>query len=218
MLETLEKAYQPYYQFQFNGDKQEVGAEILMRSCHDYTDNLIRVLTNKNGIHLLDLFAFKCALKFQGVFNISCSSNFSAKSISNDEVVKELCVLDYRASTKIELTESDMLSSEAVANLVFLNNVGFDISLDDYGSDRNGLNRIVALPLCEIKIDRYLVSQLPESKAIIAIGYTIKMAHKIGFIVVAEGVETQEQFDILARLECDRFQGYLLHKPEEFDC
>jgi len=212
----IKKEFSPFFQLQFDGSKKAVGAEILMRPKSGDVKEVINYLAKINLIHELDLLAFKYALKWSVENKINCSSNFSGITIKNKNVVDQICGLDPKALTKIELTESEMIDQIAVDNLHRLSRFGFKLSLDDYGSSNNSLNRVVSLPLTEIKLDRYLIDRLPEPKAVIAIGYTIRMARKMNIEVIAEGIETEHQFEILSELGCDRFQGYLFHKPQVF--
>lgn len=221
------KALSPYFQKQFNSKKEVVGAEILMRPQVGCITDVIKILEAQNQIHYLDLLAFSHALKFSEKHKIPCSSNFSGKSLSQKKVIDTIVIADLLTSIKIELTENRELSGNAVENIKFLSEFGFKISLDDYGSKYNCLNRFVTLPISEIKIDKYLIDCLNNScnsscplglksdyKTIEIIKSIINLAHKLDCLVVAEGVETQEQFEILVSLGCDRFQGFWLHKPE----
>jgi EAL domain-containing protein (putative c-di-GMP-specific phosphodiesterase class I) len=205
------KALTPYFQKQFNAQKEVVGAEILMRPQFGNIIDIVKILEMQNQIYHLDLLAFSYALKFQ---EINSSSNFSGKSLSNKKVIDSIILADPMVQVKIEITESKDLSTGAVKNIEFLSQFGFKISLDDYGTQFNSLNRLVTLPVSEIKIDKYLIDYLPKTKAIAIIKNTINLAHEINCMVVAEGIESKEQFDILVDLGCDRFQGFWLHKPE----
>lgn len=208
------KALSPYFQKQFNPQKEVVGIEILMRSQLGNIIDIVYILEKQNQIDHLDLLAFNYALEFRHKHNIPCSSNFSGKSLSKKKIVNTIIISDPMLLTKIELTENKDLSINAIENIQFLGELGFTISLDDYGNKFNSLNRLVTLPISEIKIDKYLIDRLPEKKAMIIIEHTINLAHKLDCLVVAEGIETQEQFEILSSLGCDRFQGFWLHKPE----
>lgn len=210
------KALTPYFQKQFNNQKQVVGAEILMRPQFGNIIDIVKILEAQNQIFHLDILAFNYALRFSEKYNIPCSSNFSGKSLRQKKVINALAIADPLVSVKLELTENRDLSDNAINNIIHLNGLGFQFSLDDYGSKFNGLNRLLTLPMSEIKIDQYLISKLNSCnhKAIAIIESTINLAHKINCLVVAEGVETQEQFNILVDLECDRFQGFWLHEPE----
>lgn len=120
----------------------------------------------------------------------------------------------------IELTESALMenSEEGFRLLHELERMGFTISLDDFGTGYSSLSYLHSLPIHCLKIDRSFMVPLPrcnETRAIVSA--IIAMAHSLGIIVVAEGVETEEQLAFLREQGCDRIQGYLYGKPMEAD-
>lgn len=209
------KDFSPYVQYLFDKDKNIVGAEVLMRPPFRInTEKVIKVLTNNDSIYLLDSLAFRYALKFQKGKNYIVSSNFSGKTLARKDVTNLVLRDGQNIKTKIEITEYDGLSKLALENIDKLFLSGFPISLDDYGSGYNSLNRIQKINLSEIKLDRFLVQSLPSKKATAGISAVVAMGHLIGCDVIAEGVESEKQFNWLVKLGCDKFQGYWLHKPE----
>lgn len=116
----------------------------------------------------------------------------------------------------IELTERTMyeISEETYDKLDHFRNIGMKISIDDFGTGYSSLSYLKKLPITSVKIDREFITGLPNNKVDIAlVKAIITLAHSLDFDVVAEGVETQEQFDFLDSCECNIAQGYLLHKP-----
>ena len=92
--------------------------------------------------------------------------------------------------------------------------LGVRVAIDDFGTGYSSLSYLKELPVDVLKIDRAFISDLTESDASIAIvAATIELAHGLGLIVVAEGVETDEQYECLERLGCDLIQGYVISKP-----
>jgi EAL domain-containing protein (putative c-di-GMP-specific phosphodiesterase class I) len=91
---------------------------------------------------------------------------------------------------------------------------GVRFSLDDFGSGYSSLSYLTALPLYQLKIDQSFVRRLPANSgdAVVA-GAIVSLGHSLGLSVIAEGVETQEQHDFLAKLGCDAFQGYHFGRP-----
>ena len=115
----------------------------------------------------------------------------------------------------IELTESVDIASDP-ANLDILhqiNAMGITISIDDFGTGFSSLSYLTSLPLDIIKLDQSFVRNLPSPKAAVVIETTVLMAHRLGKIVVAEGVETEEQRAFLEAVGCDIGQGYLFGRP-----
>ncbi len=115
-----------------------------------------------------------------------------------------------------EITESALVDDPERAKQVlsFMRNRGASIYIDDFGTGYSSLNYLVSLPVHFLKIDRAFVTQMKarkEARAVVA--SVISMAHNLGLLVVAEGVETQEEADTLNALGCDQGQGYFFHKP-----
>ncbi len=210
------KGLQPYFQQQFDRNKETISAEILMRSPLGCISDVVKILEGQNQIHHLDLLAFSHALKWSKTYGLPCSSNFSARSLSRRKVVEQIIISDPLCQIKLELTENRDLSAIAINNLKYLKNYGFKISLDDYGSQYNGLNRFVKIGFNEIKIDRYLIHRIGEQIARAAIKSTVFLGNNTGCTVVAEGVETSEQFESLKELGIEVFQGFFYSEPKAF--
>lgn len=115
-----------------------------------------------------------------------------------------------------EVTESMMLNDpeQAIKHLQALRDLGVTLSIDDFGTGYSSMAYLKRLPVNKIKLDRSFIQQIASDprEADLCAGI-IALAHKLGLGVVAEGVETQEQQQILTGMECDVFQGYLFSKP-----
>ena len=119
-------------------------------------------------------------------------------------------------SLELEITESAVMSNHEHAEKVLneLKGLGFHLTMDDFGTGYSSLAYLKRFPFDSVKIDRSFVSGIPESKDDSAIVEAIvAMAHSLQLKVVAEGVETKEQFDFLRTLGCDQIQGYYFSKP-----
>jgi EAL domain-containing protein (putative c-di-GMP-specific phosphodiesterase class I) len=126
------------------------------------------------------------------------------------------------AKLVLEVTESVMLDVPgAVAKMDALKKLGLIFSMDDFGTGYSSLASLTKLPLSELKIDQSFVNQLGDDAAVgVIVQATIAMGQALGLEVVAEGVETRAQRDILVQKGCRRFQGYLFSRPvpvEEFE-
>jgi EAL domain-containing protein (putative c-di-GMP-specific phosphodiesterase class I) len=96
--------------------------------------------------------------------------------------------------------------------------MGYKLSIDDFGTGYSSLAYLKKMPLTELKIDKSFVSDVmvSENDAVI-VKATINLAHNLGLQVTAEGVESVQIMDLLARYECDLAQGYYFSKPIALD-
>ncbi len=117
---------------------------------------------------------------------------------------------------EIEITEGAMMLDVAAAIRTTgqLKEVGVRISLDDFGTGYSSLAYLSRFPIDVVKIDQSFVRDITSNPINAAIAQaTIAMSHKLGKIVLAEGVETEEQMQYLRRNDCDEMQGYFFSKP-----
>ena len=107
---------------------------------------------------------------------------------------------------------------EAARNLMALKELGVHLSLDDFGTGYSSLAQLKRFPFDFVKIDRSFISAVdtnPEDAAIAAA--IVAMAHSLHLRVVAEGVETLGQLDVMRSLHCDEIQGYYFSRPVAAD-
>jgi diguanylate cyclase (GGDEF)-like protein/PAS domain S-box-containing protein len=121
---------------------------------------------------------------------------------------------------ELEITESLLLKGvkETSANLFELRKLGVGVAIDDFGTGYSSLSYLHKLPITTLKIDQSFVHEIGAPSARGAedapiIRTIIALAHNLGMAVVAEGVETEEQRQLLLRLGCEGLQGFLLHAP-----
>jgi diguanylate cyclase (GGDEF)-like protein/PAS domain S-box-containing protein len=117
---------------------------------------------------------------------------------------------------ELEITESLLLDGvrESSANLLQLRALGVGVAIDDFGTGYSSLSYLHKLPITKLKIDQSFVREIDAARDDAPIVRTIiSLAHNLGMSVVAEGVETEAQRQILLRLGCEGLQGYLLHRP-----
>ena len=120
----------------------------------------------------------------------------------------------------IEVTETAALRNQRLAIEVLsgLRDLGVGVALDDFGTGQSSLEHVRALPADSLKIDRSFVSDLPANKQNAAIAASlVGLAHSLGWKVVAEGIETEPQCELLRELGCDVAQGYFFSRPVEAD-
>ncbi|MDT7801880.1 MAG: hypothetical protein QOI78_5313 [Actinomycetota bacterium] len=116
----------------------------------------------------------------------------------------------------LEVTESALMRDQEAAGevLAALRSLGVLLAIDDFGTGYSSLAQLRRLTLDTLKIDRSFITGIAESRDAEAIVTSIiAMAHAVDLIVIAEGVETAEQLDLLRKLDCDQAQGYHLGRP-----
>ena len=157
----------------------------------------------------------------QGLSPITIAVNLSARQLRDpsfvDIVKNALKEHDLPPSAlEIEITESMIMSDapNVVAALEELHDFGIHISMDDFGTGYSSLSYLKRFPIDTIKIDRSFVSDIDTSADDAEIIHTIiNMGQTLNRKIIAEGVETQPQLDILKTYNCDEIQGYLFSKP-----
>ena len=170
---------------------------------------------------MLQAFRFLDKLKKRGYETISVSINVSAiQLLRNDfasslfEMIDEMQVNP--ESISLEITESVFTSNYEEVNRVLgeLMKAGIHIAIDDFGTGYSSLSRERDLNVNCLKIDRSFISRLMYLKPEDAItGDIVSIAHKLGHLVVAEGVEHEKQREYLSEYGCDNIQGYLISRP-----
>ncbi|WP_394808301.1 EAL domain-containing protein [Nitrosomonas sp.] len=99
-----------------------------------------------------------------------------------------------------------------------LKNLGVLLAIDDFGTGYSSFASLKHLKVDCLKIDKYFVNDmLVDNQALTLISSMIEMGHKLGYGIIAEGVEKPEQLDILRSLGCEKVQGYLFSKPVNVD-
>ena len=160
-----------------------------------------------------------------GLVPLPVAVNLSAKQFQRSDldaiVRRTLQASDTPAELiELEITESSLVEkpAEAVRMLRSLRAMGVKISVDDFGTGYSSLSYLTRLPLSALKIDRSFVRDAQTSgEAASIVRAVIDMAHNLGFTVVAEGVETEEQVAFLRRHGCDLGQGFLFARPMPAD-
>jgi predicted signal transduction protein with EAL and GGDEF domain len=117
---------------------------------------------------------------------------------------------------ELEITETGLMKDSGSGNLTLrrLNDMGIEISIDDFGTGYSSLAYLTNMPISELKIDRSFVRELgraPKSSDIVTA--IVALARSLGLRVVAEGVETLQQMEVLHRLGCRLMQGFLFSRP-----
>ncbi|WP_444997270.1 EAL domain-containing protein [Aliikangiella sp. IMCC44359] len=152
--------------------------------------------------------------------------NISASTLQNDNLYKQTKqLLSYYEipahCLEIEITESVLLNHTEIASQVLneLKAMGVDIAMDDFGTGYSSLSYLLEFPaFSTLKIDRSFTMKLEtDERARSVMGVILELAHALNMRVVAEGIETQGQFQLLKQKNCDLYQGYLFSKPLPID-
>lgn len=152
---------------------------------------------------------------------LSISVNLSGRQFGHSNLLEQITqILDSTGldphSLKLEITESIVMENveSTAGTLEKLRDLGVELSIDDFGTGYSSLSYLHRLPIDTLKIDRSFVSRVGENNENKEIVRTIIMlAQNLGMGVIAEGVETREQLDVLRELGCQSIQGFLMSKP-----
>jgi EAL domain-containing protein (putative c-di-GMP-specific phosphodiesterase class I) len=146
--------------------------------------------------------------------------NLSARQMQDATIVSQVRDATRRCGQicgiDLEITESMLIENvgSAASKLREMRSLGVEISLDDFGTGYSSLAVLQTLPISSIKIDRSFVTGMTEDVAKTSmISAIIALARSLGFKTIAEGVETEEQANLLRLLRCDQMQGYLFSHP-----
>lgn len=231
MEEALENGqFQVYYQPKHDVNTAEIiGVEALARWVHPsygfMSPGEFIPLFERNGfISQLDRYIWNSVCRDmkkwqeQGMPVVPVSVNASRRDILQDRFLETIRtpILKYGLDAElfhIEITETIyMEDAEILAPIIGqLQNWGIKIELDDFGSGFSSLGILSKLPLDVIKLDISLIRNLDTHPLIVE--SIIRLMHTLGYRVLAEGVETDEQLDKLRRMECDWVQGYYYSRP-----
>ena len=163
----------------------------------------------------------QCALWRGEGLPINVSINLSARDVMDDTLPDRVaallqvhgCAAQWIA---LEITESAILDDpgHAVENLKRLSALGCKLSIDDYGTGYSSLAYLRRLPLDELKIDKsFVMGMVRDASDNVIVRSTIDLAHNMGLVVVAEGVEDEATLERLRTLGCDMVQGFFLSRP-----
>jgi EAL domain-containing protein (putative c-di-GMP-specific phosphodiesterase class I) len=147
--------------------------------------------------------------------------NLSARQFQSRDLIEQVrTILDETGMParclELEITESVLMeqAERSIATLDALKALGVRLAIDDFGTGYSSLAYLKRFPLNKLKIDQSFVRGLADDADEREIATTIvAMAHNLRLTVLAEGVETQRQLDILNELGCDAYQGYLFSPP-----
>ncbi len=222
-----------YYQPQYYSEKKELrGVEALIRwqlANGEYVSpGEFIPMAEKNGCivnigtwvikhALADYTVWKNEYGYDGIISINISAIQLREKNFKDTLLHYVEINNLTPEhIEIEITESVLIEDfeSTISILEELRNRGFKVSLDDFGTGYSSLSYLRDIPIDTLKIDKSFVDTilLDDSTSIIT-DAVITMVKKLGLETIAEGVETEEQFEYLKNMHCDNIQGFLLGKP-----
>ena len=222
-LNQLELHYQPV----INADGSAFGVEGLVRWRHPVRGlispgEFVPIAERSGLIDALGAWVFRRAcLDAEALHGLRVSINVSGQQLKNAGFVPQLRrILDetgcHPSRLVIEITETAAMSAtpEIIGRIEELRSMGLRVALDDFGTGHCGFNYLKTLPIDSIKIDRsYIQTLASDHIARIFVSAVAEIGRVRELTVLAEGVETAEEFQLAKAAGCTRFQGYLFARP-----
>ncbi|MFL6245750.1 MAG: EAL domain-containing protein [Thermoanaerobaculia bacterium] len=231
--DELELYYQPKIDL---ATGHVVHAEALVRWNHPRhgvmrPDEFIPLAEQSGKIGLITKWAIRkaiaqCAAWRRDGIDLTVAVNLSALDLFDSELPTFISGLLSDAELPpakivLEITESAVMKDAAYAQRILtdLKRRGLCLAIDDFGTGYSSLAHLKRLPVDELKIDKSFVLNLSETANddMVIVRSTIELAHNMGLVVIAEGVESAEAWRILKRLGCDMAQGYYMSRPLRVD-
>lgn len=220
-----------YYQPKIDVITEKViGAEALVRwqrtdGSMISPENFIPIYEKNGQIQKLDAYIFGQVCRLQKRILdeskklLSVSVNLSRSSILCEEIVEQYTKIVRENDIPItcvplEITESASVYGQKVVKVAArLLQSGFKLHIDDFGSGYSSMESLSRLPFSVLKIDKSLIDHICETRVEILVNHIIKLSKDLNMRVLAEGVETKEQLDILRKIKCDEIQGFYYARP-----
>lgn len=232
MEESLKhKDFIVYYQPKYNVSKNKIiGLEALIRWIHPkrgilLPDSFIGIFEKNNFILKIDMFVLEEVCKTinrwkkNGINIVPISVNLSRVDLNNNNLISDIQKITRKYNVEPKYIEFEFTESIIFDNMnKFLNiietlhQIGYVVSIDDFGAGHSSLNILKKLPVDTLKIDKEFLNE-DSQKGKIIIANTIVLAKNLNMKVLMEGVETKKQVSFLKKINCDYAQGYYYNKP-----
>lgn len=235
LLANQENQFELFYQLQYDQNGEVLGAEALIRWNHPEKGIISPLefipIAERTGLILpIGLWVIQTACKQLALWqknpitaHWTLAVNISVKQFIQEEFVRQTKEAIEKSGAKanrlkLELTESILVDNISIVaqKMELLQKLGIQISLDDFGTGYSSLQYLRNLPLDQVKIDKSFIRDMLSSekdkaiiKSILLIGEAFDLE------VVAEGVESKEDYELLKQLGCKIFQGYYFARPEK---
>ncbi|HBF3155477.1 TPA: EAL domain-containing protein, partial [Clostridioides difficile] len=192
-----------------------------------YPGDFIPIFEKNGFIRKIDMYILEQACKEirslfdKGISPLPISVNFSRVDFFKKDFIENIVNICDRykipySLIEIEITESSMFGdTDTLFNVSRnLQDIGFIVAMDDFGSGYSSVNMLKNIPLNVIKLDRgFFVDDKDVDKSQIVIKSIVSLIKQLGIRVVAEGIETRSQIEMLKKANCDIVQGYYFSKP-----
>ena len=225
-----ERQFMMYLQPKYSITRNEViGAEALIRWRHPqrgmiYPDQFIPIIEENGFIKKVDYYIWEEACRFikkckeEGIDFCPVSVNVSRVHLRDDECMQVLAGLIEKYGIPKELLELEITETaddqQVSLKALQLKEEGFTLLMDDFGSGYSSLNILLETPFDQIKLDRkFIENMMVSNKGKLILEQVVSMADKLELGLLAEGVETREQTEVLRSIGCDQVQGYYYARP-----
>ncbi|MGR5254474.1 putative bifunctional diguanylate cyclase/phosphodiesterase [Vibrio astriarenae] len=228
--EEFSLTYQPYYD---RTGKHIVGVEALLRWDNDKLgsvspEEFIPIAEQIGLFGSIDRWVIKNAFhnfsEIQSAFShdVHLSINLSSAELDSTNLAHfiEDCLSVYDVNPRMidfEITETFAGQSQGFPLLHHLSQLGFSLTIDDFGSGYTSITQLVQYPVQKIKLDRYFLETLMMTSNEKVVKPLIDLCHAQNMLVTAEGIESEEMFTWLANNKCDHFQGFYFSGPLSLD-
>lgn len=226
----VDHQFKMYLQPKFSITKNQiVGAEALVRWIHPergmiYPNEFIPAIEENGFIKEVDYFIWSEAAAFirqcaeMGITDCPVSVNVSRVHLQDDncmDVLKKIIEENGIKKELLELEITETVNDQQISKKAYeLKEKGFKLLMDDFGSGYSSLNILLETPFDVIKLDKkFIENMMVSDKGKLILEQVVTMADRLGLGLLAEGVETEEQVDVLRRIGCDLVQGYYYAKP-----
>ena len=228
-----EEQFEVYFQPQYDTQTETIiGMEALVRWFHPHVGMIspgefIPIAEDNGLIIAIDEIVMRKAMQQvsqwyeEGLQPGKLALNLSMKQLADNNfmtyLLKTMQEYNFQASwLELEITEGQMMQNpeQSIKKLQRLSKLGIEIAIDDFGTGYSSLSYLKKLPLHKLKIDQSFIRDIPGDNDDVAITKAIiAIAKSLNLKLIAEGVETKEQRDFVAKHECNYIQGYYYSKP-----
>lgn len=227
-----DEEFKVYYQPKYNSSNGELtGSEALVRWYNEecgmlFPNEFIPVFENNGFIVELDEYMFEHVCMDirkwldSGYNVVPVSVNMSQLQLYNSRFIEEYTAILKKYNVpaeyiQLEMTETTLFSeTDALIDTIDkLHKAGIKILMDDFGTGYSSLNMLKSIPVDILKLDKSFVDDIGESKGDIVVSTIVSLGQLLDMKIVAEGVETKEQYEFLRDIFCDEIQGYYFSRP-----